>query len=375
MGRPTKTAALITDLGEQHTTESRQEIGTGMFIPNHSGDLSAGRVLRTPSNDKDPVSKDYVSNAVSKAHDRSHAVMTAADHSDAATVLASHPHQDVNTTASPQFANVIVTAGGDIKPSSNSTTAINIAQADGTNFVTFDTTNKRIGIKTTPSSSFDCAGDAYIGHHANPRIRITNTSGTAANLLAGADSGVTFLGAESNCDMYLIANNSEKMRIKAAGQVSIGENASTATLNIKQIITSGYGVKIWRDLDSNSTDSPLFYVLNDNSGDDRTCAQIQQDAPNAALYLDQNNSNVGLRIDKDVASSAGVEYAMDIASDVAAGGGSGAGIDLSAFSAGEITVNFPAGNASTKNPAVDAPEGWINIAIGGVVKYIPYYAA
>jgi hypothetical protein len=42
-----------------------------------------------------------------------------------------------------------ITAGQDIRPSADSTTAINIAQADGTDFVTFDTTNKRVGIGTT----------------------------------------------------------------------------------------------------------------------------------------------------------------------------------------------------------------------------------
>lgn len=65
--------------------------------------------------------------------------------------FADYLDQAVKTTSSPQFANVIITAGGDIKPSANSTTAINIAQADGTNFVTFDTTNTRVGINTTPS--------------------------------------------------------------------------------------------------------------------------------------------------------------------------------------------------------------------------------
>jgi hypothetical protein len=48
--------------------------------------------------------------------------------------------------------NVTLKAGADIRPTSNSTTAINIAQADGTDFVTFDTTNKRVGIGTTPSN-------------------------------------------------------------------------------------------------------------------------------------------------------------------------------------------------------------------------------
>jgi len=96
------------------------------------------------------------------------------------------------------------------------------------------------------------------------------------------------------------------------------------------------------------------------------------------LQIDQNNPTAGgaaIDIDKDVDSSAAVEYGLKIACDVAGGGGSGAGIDLSSFSAGEITINFPAGNASTKNPETDTEAGWINIAVAGTVRYIPYYAA
>jgi hypothetical protein len=56
----------------------------------------------------------------------------------------------LTTTGIGTFGSLVTTVGGftllsgqDIKPSSNSTTAMNISQADGTNFVTFDTTNKR----------------------------------------------------------------------------------------------------------------------------------------------------------------------------------------------------------------------------------------
>jgi hypothetical protein len=65
-------------------------------------------------------------------------------------------NQTVATTSSPQFANLIITTGGDIKPSANGVAAINIAQADGTDFITFDTTNKRFAINdTTPDYTFD----------------------------------------------------------------------------------------------------------------------------------------------------------------------------------------------------------------------------
>ena len=47
-------------------------------------------------------------------------------------------------------AGIKLTAGVDIRPSVNSTTAINIAQADGTDFVIFDTTNKMMGLGIAP---------------------------------------------------------------------------------------------------------------------------------------------------------------------------------------------------------------------------------
>lgn len=81
--------------------------------------------------------------------------------------------QNIATTSSPQFANLVLTAGGDIKPSSNSTTAINIAQADGTNIAVFDTTNK--------FSYFDNlrlkGGDTTNTIYQNAQIGISNGGG------------------------------------------------------------------------------------------------------------------------------------------------------------------------------------------------------
>ena len=65
----------------KQTYEPKIPIATDIFLPNHSGDHSAGRVLRAPTNDFDIVNKKYVGD--------------------------DHPHQDVNTTASPSFIKVI----------------------------------------------------------------------------------------------------------------------------------------------------------------------------------------------------------------------------------------------------------------------------
>lgn len=57
-------------------------------IPNHSGMLDAGKVHRTPTDELDPVNKKYV---------------------DDLTTPPEHPHQDVRTTASPEFVNITIT--------------------------------------------------------------------------------------------------------------------------------------------------------------------------------------------------------------------------------------------------------------------------
>jgi hypothetical protein len=54
-----------------HTLKSRPQpltpIASDMFIPNHSGDLSAGNVLTTPTTDYDVVNKKYVDTAIAAA--------------------------------------------------------------------------------------------------------------------------------------------------------------------------------------------------------------------------------------------------------------------------------------------------------------------
>lgn len=58
----TKTSNLLKSLKPQ--TEKKTPIATDMFIPNHSGDLSRGKVITTPTADLNPVNKKYVDNAI-----------------------------------------------------------------------------------------------------------------------------------------------------------------------------------------------------------------------------------------------------------------------------------------------------------------------
>jgi len=67
---------------------------------------------------------------------------------------------------------ITLLGGQDIRPSADSTTAINIAQANGTDFVTFDTTNKRVGIGTTsPQMKLEVNGNGLFTLDSNDTTR------------------------------------------------------------------------------------------------------------------------------------------------------------------------------------------------------------
>ena len=131
---------------------------------------------------------------------------------DAGTITAAQTtfaDQDVKTTSNPTFVNLVITGGGDIRPSANSTTALNIAQADGTDFVTFDTTNKRVGIGTvSPSSKLNIQGSAgattallTLGRGDSSGNDITSSSGNKYGFICYPSFNVT--GATTGLyDMY-----------------------------------------------------------------------------------------------------------------------------------------------------------------------------
>jgi len=84
--------------------EPKTPIASDMFLPNQSGDHSAGIVLTTPTTDSDIANKKYVDDEIGS----------------------DHPHQDVQTTASPSFVKMTSTtadiAGMDISNDGTKTT-------------------------------------------------------------------------------------------------------------------------------------------------------------------------------------------------------------------------------------------------------------
>lgn len=102
-----------------------------------------------------------------------------------------------------------------------------------------------------------------------------------------------------------------------------------------------------------------------------------------ALVITDNSANTGTRsvvkIVQDHASATGAT-ALEVQQDgdsyaILISGATTKGINLTAIGAGEPALNFTDGNASAIDPSATAESGWINIAVGGTLKYIPYYAA
>ena len=88
-------------------------------------------------------------------------------------------------------------------------------------------TSGQVGIGTNnPSGNLNVSA-------ANPRVRITNTAGTAQDLLLGADSGIVFLGNEDNGPLYFTTNNTERARISAGGEVYIAGTTDQGAYNLQ----------------------------------------------------------------------------------------------------------------------------------------------
>jgi hypothetical protein len=132
----------------------------------------------------------------------------------------------------------LILTSGDIKPLSNSTSALNISQADGTNFVTFDTTNKRVGISQlssggiTPSEALHLSANGAIGMRL---VRSdTGSSGTYIDQYKSRGS----VGSEtvvSNGDIIMLnraygysANNDYRL----AGYYTIKVDGTPATTHV-----------------------------------------------------------------------------------------------------------------------------------------------
>jgi hypothetical protein len=138
-----------------------------------------------------------------------------------------------------------------------------------------------VGIGTSsPSGNLQVAA-------ANPRVRITNTSGTQQDLLLGADSGVVWLGNEDNGPLYFVTNNTERARIDASGNVGIGTSSPTEKLTVLGNATIG------------GTTTPLGGALSVWSSADGTVAAFRNGGAGTqrGLYVGVSNTTGDVSLD------------------------------------------------------------------------------
>ena len=118
----------------------------------------------------------------------------------------------------------------DIRPVSDSTTALQLKRSGGTAVVTVDTTNSRLGVNMTPAYTFDSLGQGRFedSQAAASVLYVSNTSaGAAAHGLridTTADgAGVTVLNARSNSLQRLVVwGNGDITMCDNGGGVGIG---------------------------------------------------------------------------------------------------------------------------------------------------------
>jgi hypothetical protein len=94
-----------------------------------------------------------------------------------------------------------------------------------------------VGIGTSsPSGNFQISG-------ANPRTRLTNTSGTTTTVLQGSDSGAAFIGTETNAPYYFVTNNTERARIDSNGNMMVGTTTPVGQF-ISSVSAAGNGASV-----------------------------------------------------------------------------------------------------------------------------------
>lgn len=168
--------------------------------------------------------------------------------------------------------NLLSVAGAKWQPFSDSTTALNIANANSTAFVTFDTSNSRVGIGTTaPAMKLDVADS----QSATVSAMVTNTNtGSTANVLA-LKVGNTTPSTTNYFTTYLNGNGAivGKVQGNGSGGVSFAtsgidfaeyyqkENPTETFLAGQLVCTGALGMT-----KCNSSNTNLIGVVSDHPG-------------------------------------------------------------------------------------------------------------
>lgn len=183
---------------------------------------------------------------------------------------------ELRTTRDLRLDSDLVINGGDIKPTSDSTTAINIAQADGTDFVTFDTTNKRVGLGVTPSYPLDVAAATGLTRGINATLT-SNANGCAAIYGTLSDTAVTADGGFSRAGIVAdytanpaTTSNRDGHGLLGIARTAIGGSVDTGTI---------YGLRFTAQNRGTATATALIgvyaYPYSDSTGTTTTATGIR----------------------------------------------------------------------------------------------------
>lgn len=137
----------------------------------------------------------------------------------------SSPAQALDVTGYGKFSSGLIT--GAVKPSSNSTTAVQIQDASGTSVLNVDTTNSRVGIaNSSPGQALDVTGYGKF------------SSGVIAPVLKPASDSTTAVQIQSVMGGVMLNADTTNAR------VGIGVTGPTAFLHVKASTTSSASLRI-----------------------------------------------------------------------------------------------------------------------------------
>lgn len=132
-------------------------------------------------------------------------------------------------TASPTFTGTVTAptiVGGVIKPASDSTTALQLANAAGTAVLTVDTTNGRVGVGVTPTFTFDVLGTSTVisqikassSGSFSAAIVAANTAQFQLYAFGSTRGGTSYGGVTTNSQVAIIGTSASSMYIANSSQ-------------------------------------------------------------------------------------------------------------------------------------------------------------
>lgn len=133
-----------------------------------------------------------------------------------------------------------------------------------------------LGVTVYDQETVEDVVGAMVSGNTETGISVTYDDGTGKlNFVVAAQDhgGLTGLSDDDHSIYLLLAGRSGGQRVTG-------------------IASTGYALEVYRDLASGSTDSPVFYVLQDNASDDQQAVWVKQDGTGTALVLERTNAGM-----------------------------------------------------------------------------------